>query len=76
MVQYRRNRVPGGTDLFTVTLRDRRAVMLVEHIDGLRMAFRTTHREQPFVIEAMVVLPDHIHAVWTLPPMDDDYAKR
>jgi putative transposase len=76
MVQYRRNRVPGGTYFFTVTLRDRHAGMLVEHIDGLRMAFRTTRREQPFVIEAMVVLPDHIHAVWTLPPRDDDYAGR
>jgi putative transposase len=76
MVLYRRNRVPGGTYFFTVTLRDRRATTLVAHIEALRMAFRETRRKEPFVTDAMVVLPDHLHAVWTLPPEDDDYAGR
>lgn len=76
MVNYRRNRVLGGTYFFTVTLRDRRAQTLVENIDVLRKAFRETRREKLFVIEAMVVLPNHLHVMWTLPPDDDDYAGR
>lgn len=76
MVQYRRNRVPGGTYFFTVTLRDRRATMLVEYVDALRTAFRKTLRDRPFVVDAIVVLPDHLHAVWTLPQEDDDFAGR
>ena len=76
MVQYRRNRVPGGTYFFTVTLRDRRATTLSEYIDALRAAFRETLLERPFVMDAMVVLPDHLHAVWTLPQEDVDYAGR
>ncbi len=76
MVQYRRNRVPGGTYFFTVTLRDRCATTLVDYIDELRMAFRETLRVKPFVFDAIVVLPDHLHAVWTLPPGDDDYTGR
>ncbi len=76
MVQYRRNRVPGGTYFFTVTLHDRKAKTLVEHIHALRVAFRHTLRQRPFRIDAIVVLPDHLHSVWTLPPGDVDYAGR
>lgn len=75
-MQYRRNRVPGGTYFFTVALQDRRTTALVEHIEALRGALRRTLRQQPFVIDAIVVLPDHIHAVWTLPSGDADYAGR
>ena len=53
---------------FTVTLRDRHAMTLVEYVDVLRTAMARTLREQPFAIDAMAVLPDHLHAVWTLPP--------
>jgi len=76
MVQYRRNRIPGGTYFFTVTLRDRRAMTLLEQLDSLRLAFRSTLQERPFVIDAMVVLPEHLHTVWTLPDEDDDYPGR
>ncbi len=76
MVQYRRNQVPGGTYFFTVTLRNRRATTLVDNIDTLRMAFHQTRSKRPFVIDAIVVLPDHLHAIWTLPAEDDDYAGR
>ena len=76
MVQYRRNYVPGGTFFFTVALRDRRATTLVNNIGALRAAMRRTLRQRPFVIDAMVVLPDHIHSVWTLPSGDADYAGR
>jgi putative transposase len=76
MVRYRRNRVPGGTYFFTVTLADRRSTMLVDHIDALRTAFRTTRAALPFVIDAIVVLPEHLHAILTLPDHDSDYPNR
>ena len=76
MVLYRRNRVPGGTYFFTAALRDRRSMLLVEHVEALRDALGRTLRKRPFVVDAMVVLPDHIHAIWTLPQDDADYAGR
>jgi len=76
MVNYRRNYVKGGTYFFTVTLADRRSAMLTEHIDLLREAFRTVRKKRPFEIVAIVVLPEHLHTVWTLPEGDDDYPGR
>jgi putative transposase len=76
MVRYRRNYVPGGTYFFTVTLADRTSSHLVHHVNTLRMAFRIARRERPFAIEAIVILPDHLHAIWTLPPDDADFAGR
>jgi len=76
MVNYRRNRLPGGTYFFTVTLRDRRATTLVDHIDALRNAFRMARNRCPFAIDAVVVLPEHLHTIWTLSPGDDDYPAR
>jgi putative transposase len=76
MVLYRRNRVAGGTYFFTVTLIDRRSRWLVDRIDRLRAAIQTVKRERPFRVDAMVILPEHLHAVWTLPQHDDDYAVR
>ena len=76
MVLYRRNRTQGGAFFSTVTLADRRSRMLVEHTDLLREAFRMVRREHPFRIEAMVVLPDHLHTIWTLPQDDNDYSSR
>ena len=76
MVQYRRNWVPGGCYFFTVSLRNRQSTMLVDHVDALRAAFRHVRHQRPFVIDAMVVLPDHLHAIWTLPPNDADFAGR
>src|ERR1700728_2577193 len=76
MVRYRRNFVPGGTYFFTVTLADRRARTLVDHVGALRAAFRTARRERPFAIDAIVILPEHLHAVMTLPPDDADFPGR
>ena len=76
MVGYRRNRVAGGTYFFTVTLQDRNSRLLVEHIDDLKSVLRVVKRQRPFRIDAMVVLPEHLHAVWTLPTEDVDYAGR
>jgi putative transposase len=76
MSNYRRNRVPGGTYFFTVNALDQRSSVFVEHIDLLREAVRLTRTNQPFHIDAWVVLPEHMHAVWTLPAHDDDYSGR
>jgi putative transposase len=73
---YRRNRVPGGTYFFTVNLLDRRSELLVTHIDAFRNAVRDVRTRAPFHIDAWVVLPDHMHCIWTLPTGDDDYSGR
>ena len=76
MVRYRRNLVKGGTYFFTVTLADRRSRGLTDHISALRAAFRSTRQAHPFTIDAVVVLPDHLHIVMTLPAGDADYPNR
>lgn len=76
MPDYRRVWVQGGSYFFTVNLLERRLDTLVRHIDLLREAVRMTRRERPFHIDAWVVLPDHMHCVWTLPPGDDDFFNR
>lgn len=76
MPNYRRVLVPGGCYFFTVNLLDRNSRLLVDHIDRLHAAIVDTQSRFPFEIDAMVVLPDHIHAVWTLPEGDNDYAVR
>jgi putative transposase len=76
MSRYRRARIEGGTYFFTLTLAERSSDLLVLHIDRLREAYRTVQQNRPFVTEAICVLPDHLHAIWTLPPGDDDFARR
>jgi putative transposase len=76
MAEYRRNFHPGASFFFTVNLADRRQRLLVEHIALLRAAFRDVRIRHPFTIDAIVVLPDHIHAIWTLPDGDADFAMR
>ncbi len=76
MPNYRRNRLPGGTYFFTVNLLDRKSQLLVVHINELRAAVRKIRQLQPFHIDAWVVLPDHLHCIWTLPAGDDDYSNR
>src|SRR5258708_33601127 len=76
MPDYRRNRVPGGTFFFTVNLLDRRSNLLVTNIDALRDAVRRVRARAPFHIDAWVVLPDHMHCLWTLPQDDADFPGR
>ncbi|MGD9846843.1 MAG: transposase [Xanthobacteraceae bacterium] len=76
MTNYRRNIVPGGSYFFTVNLADRRSSSLTDNITALRTAFRYARGRHPFTIEAIVVLSDHLHAIWTLPEDDADYSLR
>ena len=76
MTSYRRNFVPGGSFFFTVNLADRKLALLTAHIELLREAFRKTRQRHPFTVDAIVILPDHIHAIWTMPEGDADFATR
>lgn len=76
MPNYRRPWIPGATSFFTVNLWNRDARLLVENIDALRAAFRETRSALPFTPIATVVLPDHLHCLWSLPEGDDDNAAR
>ena len=76
MPQYIRPRVPQACVFFTVGLARRGGDMLVREVGRLREAVRVTRSERPFAVDAWVVLPDHIHAVWTMPEGDGDYSGR
>jgi len=76
MSNYRRNRVPGGTYFFTINLLERKKTLLVDHIDELRFAVAKTRNHNPFHVDGWVILPDHMHCIWTLPKGDDDYSGR
>jgi putative transposase len=77
MPDYRRFRIPGGTYFFTVNLLERTPNdLLVRPIGTFRQAVLDTRKRWPFHIDAWVVLPDHMHCVWTLPEGDDDNSNR
>ena len=76
MPDYRRNRIPGGTYFFTVCLADRSSNLLTTHIASLRAAVRKARAQRPFHIDAWVILPDHMHCLWTLPDSDSDFPGR
>ena len=76
MTNYRRSRTTGASYFFTVNLAERSLSLLTRHIESLRAAFRYTQGRHPFIIDAIVILPEHLHAIWTLPPDDSDFALR
>lgn len=76
MRMYRRNLVAGGSYFFTVNLADRGSTLLVDRVEQLRDAVRAVRKKRPFQIDAWVVLPEHMHCVWTLPEGDADYPGR
>jgi len=52
---------------FTINIAERNKSLLIDHIDELRGAFKKIKQNHPFIIEAIVILPDHIHTLWQLP---------
>jgi putative transposase len=77
MADYRRYWVPGGTYFFTLVTYGRTPIFAdPANIERLRQATAIVQRELPFQFCAAVVLPDHMHFLWTLPVGDSDYAKR
>lgn len=76
MVNYRRYFVPGGTYFFTVTLRDRQSNWLTRYIKQLGEAMRRVCELHPYRTIAIVVMPNHLHAIWELPENDFNYSLR
>ncbi|MBM9614747.1 transposase [Desulfobulbus rhabdoformis] len=77
MPNYRRSDATGGTFFFTVvTYRRRRLFDSLEARNILGKVVRETREACPFVIDAWVLLPDHLHCIWTLPPGDSDFSMR
>jgi putative transposase len=76
MSRYRRPKRLGATVFFTVVLADRASDLLVREVAALRLAVMQTRAERPFKVDAWVVLPDHMHCIWTLPAGDGDYSTR
>ncbi|HSW02376.1 MAG TPA: transposase [Sedimentisphaerales bacterium] len=77
MPNYLRHFQPGGTFFFTVVTAERRRLFSDETARTyLRTAIRTVQAERPFEMVAIVLLPDHIHCIWTLPEDDADFPAR
>ena len=76
-MRYRRSTTPGATYFFTVVTYRRRAILCEpDTVALLREAFATVKQRHPFRIDAVVILPDHLHCLWTLPLGDADYSTR
>ena len=75
-MEYRRADIKGGTYFFTVNLAERKRTLLTDEIDTLRIVLNRVKKQHPFQLNAMVVLPDHLHALLTLPLDDSDYSTR
>src|SRR5690554_2016626 len=74
---YRRARAAGGTFFFTVVTYRRQPVLIEPRVrQALREAVKRTREMRPFEIRAWILLPDHMHCVWTLPQSDGDYSAR
>jgi putative transposase len=76
MNQMSRLALPGSTIFFSVMLQNRGSDLLIRHVAALRTAVSTVRRRHPFRIDAFVVLPDHLHAILTLPPGDTNHGLR
>ena len=77
MADYRRLKIPGATYFFTVVTFMRKPIFSEEiSREILRNAIDETNKLLPFQLDAWVLLPDHLHCLWTLPEGDRDFSKR
>jgi putative transposase len=77
MSRYRRSLLAGGTYFFTVVMYRRQSILCDEILrTALRAAIESVRINRPFTIDAWVLLPDHLHCIWTLPEMDTDFSTR
>jgi putative transposase len=77
MSAYRRCFIPGGCYFFTVVTHNRKPLFdSAANVELLRQAMREVKAQRPFEIQGMVVLPDHLHALWRLPSRDADFSRR
>ena len=76
MVNYRRDKTAGGTYFFTLVLNDRKSNLLINYAPFLRRSFQRARRNNFFIINAIVILPEHLHMIMTLPPGTSNYSTR
>ena len=77
MSNFRRNYQAGGTYFFTVVSKNRAPIFTQPHVRALlKSAIEYTRVQRPFEVDAWVLLPDHLHTIWTLPEGDADYSTR
>ncbi|MFA5959287.1 MAG: transposase [Tatlockia sp.] len=75
-MHYRRVYVPRASYFLTLTLQDRQSNLLISKINQLRIAFLQSQKNHPFTIDGIVVLPDHLHLIMTLPNDEVNYSQR
>lgn len=75
-MRYRRANTPGATYFFTLNAANRQGRLLIENIDALRASFQVARHSRPFTIDAICVLPEHLHLLMTLPAGDANFAAR
>jgi putative transposase len=73
---YRRIFIPNTTYFFTENLAERKRKLLIEQVDLLRSAFKIVKARHPFTIDAIIILPNHLHMIMTLPEGDSNYSQR
>jgi putative transposase len=77
MPEYRRSKISGGTFFFTVVTFHRRPILTTDLArDVLHIAWKDTEDRFPFITDAICLLPDHIHCIWTLPEGDSNFSIR
>ena len=77
MPNYRRVQTQGASYFFTVVSYQRQMILCDEPVrKALRKSITAVQTLYPFKIEAWVLLPDHLHTIWTLPQGDSNYSKR
>lgn len=77
MSRYRRAVQTGSISFFTVLAYRRQMIFCDEAIrDALHQAITSVRLRYPFDIDAWVLLPDHLHCIWTLPQGDADFSTR
>ena len=76
-MEYRRARIAGSTFFFTVVTYKRIKILNIpDNVELLRDVFKKVMKQHPFTIDAIVILPEHIHCIWTLPECDADFSTR
>jgi putative transposase len=80
--QFLTDEVPQGNDIgrhlsFAVVTHHWRSFLSEpQNVALLRRSFWYAMQRHPFVIDAAVILPEHLHCIWTLPDGDSDYSMR
>jgi putative transposase len=77
MRTYKRLRTEGGCYFFTVVLAQRNDNnLLIKHVDDLRKSFKHVQQNHPYIMDAVVIIPDHLHCTWQLPKGDANFSTR